>query len=611
MRKAFISLSVIILGGIIAIGAAVGGYLFNIDQQQIDYLQIQLEQQEAEFGAINFVRADPTTLSSSISASASSIVLADFTTPDGTELAMTNFGEVGYITIEPGTSNIEFASFTGITQDGSSTKATLTGVTRGLKFVSPYTTDATLKIAHAGGSRVIVSNPPQLYNQSAFKLNDETIAGTWTFTNTDYPRISASSTLPTDDREFTTKFYVDSITAAGASPLTETVAGIGIGASITELMAGTATSTYNAVIYSLLALSEDFSATSTAANLVPVTRADGDLDAAFIGQDQNYTWSGTHTFSTSTVTFNSAVDINNTVDISGAVNASSTVTIDTGNLIVGGNVLAGVDIQEFTSDGTWTKPSAGEYVFVQAWGGGGSGGTGSTGSSAGGGGGGGIYMTFWFDIDDLTATSTVDIGAGGAAITADNTNGNAGANTTFGSYLTAYAGGGGGANGAGGGGGGGGGALAGGTTASTATGGNGGSPAGGVGGVAGTNRTAGGSNDGLGGAGGGAADSDSSGAGANGGSSAYGGGGGGGGEGSANQGGGGGGSVFGGGGGGGGGQDIAGGGGGNSIHGGNGGAGAIDAADATDGTQAGGGGGGAEGGDSGKGGDGKVIIITF
>ena len=102
----------------------------------------------------------------------------------------------------------------------------------------------------------------------------------------------------------------------------------------------------------------------------------------------------------------------------------------------------GVNVQSFTGSGTWTKPAyaAGSRVLIQAWGGGGSGGRGS---QVGGGGGGG-YNERWITLSAMGATETVTIGAGGTAITASNTKGNDGGNTSVGSLITAYGGGGGG-----------------------------------------------------------------------------------------------------------------------------------------------------------------------
>ncbi len=68
------------------------------------------------------------------------------------------------------------------------------------------------------------------------------------------------------------------------------------------------------------------------------------------------------------------------------------------------------NIQVFTSDGTWTKPTGVSRVYVKVWGGGGGGGTGSGGDGGSGGGGGGYsegYVT-------VTGNVTVTVGSGGA-----------------------------------------------------------------------------------------------------------------------------------------------------------------------------------------------------
>lgn len=127
-------------------------------------------------------------------------------------------------------------------------------------------------------------------------------------------------------------------------------------------------------------------------------------------------------------------------------------------------VLSRSDVQEFTANGTWTKPN-GNYTLVELWGAGAGAGSGERNALAsyrngGGGGGGGAYRRWLFKTSDLGATETVTIGAGGtggAAITTDTTAGNDGTNggnTSFGSHLIAYGGGygtGGGVGGAGGG----------------------------------------------------------------------------------------------------------------------------------------------------------------
>lgn len=260
---------------------------------------------------------------------------------------------------------------------------------------------------------------------------------------------------------------------------------------------------------------------------------------------------------------------------------------------------AGSNLQEFSTAGAtnWTKPATGTMTFVQMWGAGGSGSRSASSQGAGGGGGGG-YLELWLPLSLLASTVIVTVGAGGAARTTNNTNGQAGGDSSFGAYGICYGGAGGAFTGAssGGGGGGGGGQKSAGAAASVGTGGAGGGPFGGAAG--GTSI--------FGGGGGG---SGSSGAGRAGGESVHGGGGGGSGASGSGVGGAGGASLRGGGGGAGGGNGP--GVGGTSTYGGSGGAGADGGVAASAGVQPGGGGGGNEAGNSGKGGDGLVRVTVF
>lgn len=159
-----------------------------------------------------------------IGSSDTSITLTSFKQPtSGYLLNMSDFGSTGYLTIQPGNVNYqEFVSFTGVTQNSDGT-ATLTGVTRGLAPVSPYTASSTLQKAHSGGTTAIISNPPQFYERFANKDNDQSITGTWTFASTSAPAYDATYTA--SGNEFVSFTQLNSIAIAGGATSTEGVLG--------------------------------------------------------------------------------------------------------------------------------------------------------------------------------------------------------------------------------------------------------------------------------------------------------------------------------------------------------------------------------------------------
>jgi hypothetical protein len=103
------------------------------------------------------------------------------------------------------------------------------------------------------------------------------------------------------------------------------------------------------------------------------------------------------------------------------------------------NPGATVDTQTFNSSGTWTKPSTGNFVRIQMWGGGGGGNRSNAAGDAGAGGGGGYFETT-VPIASMGATAAVTVGAGGAGRTASLGPGASGGNSgvTLGNGLTIY-----------------------------------------------------------------------------------------------------------------------------------------------------------------------------
>lgn len=194
-----------------------------------------------------------------------------------------------------------------------------------------------------------------------------------------------------------------------------------------------------------LAATVDADAVAAAASAV-----DAENSATIAGAYANYT--GAYNAGT-TYQIGDSVSYSSNLFVALTVNTGVTPVNGANWAQVGGSASA-VDIQEFTSSGTWTKPDGAKFTIVEVLGAGGGGGSGSltTGTYRGGGagGGGGSRVIRYFNATSLGATETVTIGSGGAGGVArtvtDNNglDGDTGGNSTFGSWATAYGGNGGG-----------------------------------------------------------------------------------------------------------------------------------------------------------------------
>src|SRR3990167_4098805 len=211
----------ILLGLLIALGATIGG-LFgfesvnqNINNQvslikeDVNELrQYVFEGQNELLGASTqlFAGFAYTLSGSGISSSATSVTVTSLTLPQNDyEIQDSDLSETFYITFEPGNQDRqEIVSCTTLAQSGSDNTATLSGCTRGLSPITPYTASTTLQFAHGGGTQVIFSDPPQLFNQFAAKDNDEFIGGLFNFGTIPYATSTATSSS-----QFATRAYAE------------------------------------------------------------------------------------------------------------------------------------------------------------------------------------------------------------------------------------------------------------------------------------------------------------------------------------------------------------------------------------------------------------------
>src|SRR3990167_1864654 len=150
-----------------------------------------------------------TTLSASVTSSQTTLPVSSIKTLDDSAhtIAIGDFTDTfGYMTIEPGSSNIELIKFTGITDNGDGS-GILTGVTRGLAFYGGTDTAVTAnQHAHQAGWSIICSNTHYYYDRLVDKISSETIAGVKTFS--DMPATTAGN--PIADSDLARKAYVDS-----------------------------------------------------------------------------------------------------------------------------------------------------------------------------------------------------------------------------------------------------------------------------------------------------------------------------------------------------------------------------------------------------------------
>lgn len=212
----------------------------DMAQQESQYLQSS----QLYGGTQPFAGGAYNLAGSGVSSNASTVILTSLTIKQTGQLIQTSdlvgTGGTFYVTLEPGSNTRqEIIGCTGVSQNGAS--ASLTNCSRGLSPVSPYTASTTLQFTHGGGTQVIFSDPPQLFNQYAALANANTFTAIQTFTAGANPTYTAnpSSFAPNDLVNYQTLINTS---ISGAATSSETNMGISQLATLAQLNANTASS---------------------------------------------------------------------------------------------------------------------------------------------------------------------------------------------------------------------------------------------------------------------------------------------------------------------------------------------------------------------------------
>lgn len=349
-----------------------GKIIFSIGLSISSFFGFHQPEVQTPLGAFTPVQASQFTLSGAgITSSATTIQLTSFTLPDParTLITMSMFGDVGYAVIEPQTSKIETITFTGVTQNANGT-ALLTGVTRGIDFVSPYAGSASRALSHAGGSYLILSNPAAFYGQQfVFKNQIGTSTAVLIFSSTTPPRLDsvaaqAAGTYIATTSEFASIAYVNTVAVAGCSTSSTVVTGcIRLGTALqqasTTFTAGTPTALYTANSTSTPRRGCEGSAVPGSLCTV-IAQNDGKISPFFIASssDYFYNWGAT-------MMFNSSTTANATTSLSASNVLSKALILN--NIPYAFPSTQGASSSVLTNNGSgslvWMPPSSRQYSY--------------------------------------------------------------------------------------------------------------------------------------------------------------------------------------------------------------------------------------------------------
>lgn len=165
------------------------------------------------------------------------IVLTSLTDIYGNAItSITPFGDKGYLTCEPDTTNEEAITFTSVTVNANGT-VTLGGV-KTVLAQSPYTETAGTVRSHSGGTKVVITDNVAFWNTFGNKNNDETLTGRW-----------GTAVVPASPNDIVNKAYADALAIAGAPNASTSAKGIVQEATQAQVLSKTVVGSTGADLY--------------------------------------------------------------------------------------------------------------------------------------------------------------------------------------------------------------------------------------------------------------------------------------------------------------------------------------------------------------------------
>lgn len=266
-----------------------------------------------------------TSLQDRITTSDTSMTLVSASTTSGEDVS-------GYqcFTIDEGRTDTEYVC-------GTVAGRTVSSLERGISLTNGTTTDATRKFAHRKGANVKVTDYPLIQRMRNQLNGSETVPNLMTYANTVLITAGSASTT------LATKYYVDSVSVAGAPDANETTRGIVELATGAEAASSASLGGTGAFLALPASLATDTPQTATRATRVLMSDMTGYLKQGWLNLTEAFTWTGLHTFSsgltsTGTTTVSASSLVTNPLVLNGLAYtfpsgraASSTVLMENGS----------------------------------------------------------------------------------------------------------------------------------------------------------------------------------------------------------------------------------------------------------------------------------------